>query len=96
MLEHGSGSAPSVSKTSVWSMNKFEMEKVAAVAKNKLLLIPRDEDSAMEMWTMLNAFPDKKVTMILPEDADETSFEYDTSVTLTMQRFRAFFRALFA
>ena len=83
MLEHGSGSAPSVSKTSVWSMNKFEMEKVAAVAKNKLLLIPRDEDSAMEMWTMLNAFPDKKVTMILPEDADETSFEYDTSVTLT-------------
>ena len=60
-----------------------EMEKVAAVAKNKLLLIPRDEESAMEMWTMLSAFPDTKVTMILPEDTDETSFDYDTSVTLT-------------
>ena len=60
-----------------------EMEKVAAVAKNKLLLIPRDEESAMEMWRMLSAFPDKKVTMILPEDTDETSFDYDTSVTLT-------------
>ena len=58
-----------------------EMEKVAAVEKNKLLLIPCDEDSAMEMWTMLSAFPDKKVTMILPEDIDETSFDYDTSVT---------------
>ena len=60
-----------------------EMGKVAAVAKNKMLLIPRDEDSAMEMWTMLSAFPDKKVTMILLEDTDETSFDYDTSVTLT-------------
>jgi len=43
-----------------------DMEKVSAVAKNKLLLIPRDEESAMEMWRMLSAFPDKKVTMILP------------------------------
>ena len=71
-----------------------EMEKVAAAAKNKLLLIPRDEDSAMEMWTMLSAFPDKKVTMILPEDADETSFEYDTSVTLTIAKVPCVFQGI--